>query len=84
MLQGIEPAIAWPAKAGAAGVCTAPDAASLAKSNIVSWIGTGANVYEVGTWSASGTEFGVKVDKNANGATTYYKGAAAVAAGNPW
>jgi prepilin-type N-terminal cleavage/methylation domain-containing protein len=84
MLQGIEPAIAWPDKAAAAGICSAPAATSLAKSNIVSWTGTAAATYEVGTWSQSGTEFGVLVNKAAGGGTTYYKAGAAVAAGAVW
>ena len=72
-LQAIEPAIKWP-EAGAAGVCSNPADGSKANLNIVSWAGTEQNVYELGTWSASGNEFGVKVDKTAaTGGTTYYK-----------
>jgi type IV pilus assembly protein PilA len=76
-LQGIEPSIQWPAK-GAAGVCSAPAATSLTSGNIVSWCGTAAATYEIGTFSASGKEFGVSVNKT-TGATTYYVGGVAKA-----
>lgn len=89
MLVAIEPSIAWPA-AGAAGVCTAPAAASLAASNIVSWAVPTNATYEVGTWSASGKEFGVAVSKLTG--NTFYKSTAndfatagvAVPAGDTW
>jgi type IV pilus assembly protein PilA len=71
-LQGIESSIQWPAK-GAAGVCSAPAATSLTSGSIVSWSGTGAMTYEIGTFSASGKEFGVKLNK-ATGVTTWYVG----------
>jgi len=73
-LQGIEPAIQWPAAAGAS-IATAPAATSVANVNIVSWIGTGTNTYEISTFSVSGTSFGVEVDKGTGGGTTYYKDA---------
>lgn len=83
MLAAIEPSIQWPAK-GAAGIGIAPEAGSFAKDIIVSWAGTTATTYEIGTWSASGTAFGVKVIKAANGGTTYYKAGAPVTTGAVW
>jgi type IV pilus assembly protein PilA len=80
-LQGVEPSIAWPA-AGAAGVCTAPAATSLTKNNIVSWAVPTSTSYEIGTWSASTKEFGIKVNKTTG--NIYYKAGAALAANTLW
>ena len=42
----------------------------------MSWAGTGRLTYELGTWSESGTEFGVKVNKGGGGVAQYRGGAA--------
>jgi type IV pilus assembly protein PilA len=71
IVQAIEPSITF-AAVGAAGVCTTPAATSKAASNIVSWAVPSATSYEVGTWSTSGKEFGVLVDKTVG--NKFYKG----------
>jgi hypothetical protein len=68
-LTAMEPAIAW--MPGSAGVSVSPPAGAKAQQSAVSWACTGRMTYELGTWSASGVEFGVRVDKMA-GANTYY------------
>ena len=73
-LKAMEPAINW--NAGRAGVCASPPTGATAQTNSVSWAGTGRLSYELGTWSESGVQFGVKVDK-AGGGTTQYRGGAA-------
>jgi hypothetical protein len=75
-LQSVEPAIAW--MQGSAGVCTSPPAGAKAQQNAVTWASTGRMTYEIGTWSASGVEFGVRVNK-AGGGSTYYRGGKATA-----
>jgi hypothetical protein len=72
-LKMIEPSIAW--VPGREGVFTSPAAEVNAQQNAVGWICTGRLGYELGTWSASGMEFGVRVNK-AGGGTTYYRGGA--------
>lgn len=73
LLQMIEPSIAWvPARSG---VCASPPTGAQAQGNSVAWAGTGRLSYELGTWSASGTEFGVKVNR-AGGGTTHYRAGA--------
>jgi hypothetical protein len=72
-LQAMEPAIAW--IPGSAGVSAAPPAGAQAQQNAVSWACTGRMTYEISTWSASGVEFGVRVDK-AGGGNTFYAGGA--------
>lgn len=76
MLNAVEPSIDWPAAIGTAtGPCSAPSSVA-ANANQVAVAAydaatvTGA-VYEVGTISASGHIFGVKVDKTAG--NTFYK-----------
>lgn len=70
-LQAMEPAIIW--MTGGGGISASPPAGANAQQNAVSFACTGRMSYELGTWSASGVEFGVKVNK-AGGGTTYYKG----------
>jgi hypothetical protein len=69
-LEAMEPAIAW--MPGSAGVSTSPPAGAEAQQNGVSWACTGRMTYEIGTLSASGATFGVRVDR-AGGGTTYYR-----------
>jgi hypothetical protein len=69
-LQMMEPAIAW--VPGSAGASVTPPAGANARQNAVAWVSTGQLSYEIGTWSASGAEFGVRVDKMGGG-NTYYK-----------
>ncbi|MBN1629229.1 MAG: hypothetical protein JW990_05675 [Thermoleophilia bacterium] len=73
-LKAMEPAINW--IAGRAGICASPPTGAAAQANAVSWAGTGRLTYELGVWSESGVEFGVKVDK-AGGGTTHYRAGAA-------
>ena len=73
-LEAMEPAIDW--KVARAGVCASPPTGAKAQQSGVGWAATGRLSYELGTWSESGTEFGVKVDK-AGGGTTQYRGGAA-------
>jgi hypothetical protein len=75
-LQAMEPAITW--MTGSGGVSASPPAGAKAQQNAVSFACTGRMSYELGTWSASGVEYGVKVNK-AGGGTTYYKAGQAVA-----
>ncbi len=75
-LKSIEPAITW--VSGRSGVCSAPSGTAKVQGNAVAWACTGRMTYELGTWSASGVEFGVRVDK-AGGGTTYYRGGAVAA-----
>ena len=70
-LQAMEPAIAW--MPGRAGVSASPPAGAKAQQNAVTWACTGRMTYELGTWSASGVEFGVRVDR-AGGGNTFYAG----------
>jgi hypothetical protein len=72
-LEAMEPAIDW--KAASAGVGGSPPTGAQAQQNGVAWASTGRLSYELGTWSKSGVEFGVKVDK-AGGGKTYYRGGA--------
>lgn len=69
-LQGFEPAIHW--LDGASGVCKDPPAGATAESSAVSWAVTATRTYELGTWSTSGKEFGVRVDLGSGGGSTYY------------
>jgi hypothetical protein len=69
-LDAMEPAITW--MHGGVGACAAPSSAAQAQKNSVTWVCTGRLTYEIGTWSASGVEFGVKVNR-AGGGITYYK-----------
>lgn len=71
ILEAMEPAITW--KQGRPGVSGAPPAGAKTQQNAVAWICTGRMTYEIGTWSASGVEFGVRVDK-AGGGITFYAG----------
>jgi len=73
-LQAMEPGITW--IEGRAGTCTSPAEGAEAQDNVVTWAGTGRMTYEIGTWSASGVEFGVKVNKAGGGATYYRDGKA--------
>jgi len=73
-LEAMEPAIDW--VAGHTGVCGSPPAGATAQANRVAWAATGRLSYELGTWSESGTEFGVKVDKAGGGVTQYRGGVA--------
>jgi hypothetical protein len=75
-LQTMEPAIAW--MPGRAGVCSSPPTGAKAQQNAVGWACTGQLSYELGIWSASGVEFGVRVDK-LGGGNTYYKDGKAAA-----
>jgi len=74
-LTAMEPAIAW--MPGSAGVSVSPPAGAKAQQSAVSWACTGRMTYELGTWSASGVEFGVRVDKLAGGNTYYMDGSVA-------
>jgi hypothetical protein len=74
-LQAMEPAIAW--MPGSAGVSASPPAGANAQQNGVTWACTGRMTYEIGTWSASGVEFGVRVDRAGGGSTFYAGGAVA-------
>ncbi len=74
VLKATEPAIAW--MQGSAGVSASPSAGAKAQQNAVSWASTGRMSYELGTWSASGAEFGVRVNKSGGGAMYYKDGAA--------
>ncbi len=76
LLETMEPAIAW--KQGRSRVCMTPPASAKTRQNAVGWVCTGRLVYELGTWSESGMEFGVRVDK-AGGGATYYRDGEAVA-----
>ena len=71
ILTMMEPSITW--VPGRGGVYAAPPGTAKAQKNAVAWTCTGRMTYELGTWSASGVEFGVRVDK-AGGGTTYYRG----------
>jgi hypothetical protein len=71
ILTMMEPSISW--VPGRGGVYAAPSSGAKAQGNAIAWACTGRMTYELGTWSASGVEFGVRVDK-AGGGTTYYKG----------
>jgi hypothetical protein len=73
-LQAMEPSIAW--THGGTGTCTSPATGVSAQHNGVTWASTGRLSYELGTWSVSGVEFGVRVNK-AGGGTTYYMGGTA-------
>ena len=66
-LKAIEPSLAFTVADNAG---TAPSAQ--ASGNAVDYKGGSASTYEVGTVSQSGKKFGVKVDKGANGGTTYW------------
>ncbi len=55
--DGANPAIAPTADAGA---------------SAVNWLGTGAKTYEIGSLSRSGKTFGVAVNRDAGGSTTFY------------
>jgi hypothetical protein len=74
-LETMEPAIAW--KPGRAGASAAPSAGAKAQQSAVAWACTGRMTYELGTWSASGARFGVRVDKAGGGNTYYTDGAVA-------
>jgi hypothetical protein len=75
-LQTMEPAIAW--MPGSAGLSVSPPPGAKAQQNAVAWACTGQMAYEISTWSASGVEFGVRVDRMAGG-NTYYRGGQATA-----
>ena len=70
-LTAMEPAIAWMRGGGA--VSSSPPAGAKARQNAVAWVCTGRMTYELGTWSESGVQFGVRVDR-AGGGKTYYVG----------
>ena len=74
-LQTMEPAIGW--LPGGAGASASPPPGAKAQQNAVTWACTGRMTYELGTWSASGVEFGVRVDKTGGGNTYYVGGAVA-------
>ncbi len=89
MLDAVEPSIDWPAIAAAAVGNAAAAAASPTGAANISAVSVGvdtANIYGVGSLSASGHVFGVRVDKNVG--NTYYKGnaapGAALAVGVAW
>lgn len=69
-LHAMEPAINW--IAGGRGISASPPDGAKAQRNAVGFACTGSMSYELGTWSASGVEFGVRVNK-AGGGTTYYR-----------
>jgi hypothetical protein len=69
-LQTMEPGITW--IQGSAGLCASPPPGANVKQNTVAWVSTGPMGYELGTWSASGVEFGVRVDQIGQG-NTYYR-----------
>lgn len=75
-LEAIEPSIVWLGPVGT-GVCVSPPAGARAGQNTVGWAGTGATSYEIGTWSESGTEYGIRVDRVGGGRTYYKDGAVA-------
>ncbi|OFW61534.1 MAG: hypothetical protein A2133_12745 [Actinobacteria bacterium RBG_16_64_13] len=75
-LQAMEPAITW--MPGSAGVSASPPAGAKAQQNAVTWACTGRMTYEIGTWSASGVEFGVRVNR-AGGGNTFYTGGSVAA-----
>lgn len=77
MLSSIEPSITW--VRASSGVSTNPPSAAQAAQDAVGWAGTGDGTYEAGTWSESGTAFGVLVDKMGGG-TTFYVGGVV----SPW
>lgn len=73
-LEAMEPAIHWvPARSG---VCGSPPTGVNAQQNTVAWAGTGRLSYELGTWSESGVQFGVRVNKAGKGTTYYRQGVA--------
>jgi type IV pilus assembly protein PilA len=82
-LKVIEPSISFVDNTNAT-ACSAPAASSKTASNIVDFYTDGANKYALGTWSSSGKEFGVSVDKSGASPTTYYEGGTAVATGTTW
>ena len=69
-LQTMDPSTTW--VQGSAGLCASPPTSANAKENSIAWVSTGPLSYELGTWSPSGVEYGVKVDAMGGG-TTYYK-----------
>jgi type IV pilus assembly protein PilA len=66
-LTAMEAAIAFVDAANAAIAPTAD-----ARANEVNWRATGTAAYEIGSLSRSGRTFGVAVDKDAGGGTTFY------------
>jgi type IV pilus assembly protein PilA len=66
-LPAMEASIAFVDAANAAIAPTAD-----AGANEVNWRGTGAATYEIGSLSRSGKTFGVAVNKDAGGGTTFY------------
>jgi len=74
-LETMEPAIKW--KQGRSRTCISPPQSAKAQQNGVAWISTGRMSYELGTLSASGASFGVKVDKTGGGVIYYKNGEAA-------
>jgi type IV pilus assembly protein PilA len=80
MLGDIEPSITFVViETGAASAATAD-----AQANSVNVSLTGENTYEVGSLSQSETEFGVAVNKGADGGNVFYKGGEALASGAAW
>ena len=57
---------------GARGVCEQPHGSSQASENTVSWTFLPPSTYELGTWSGSGSAFGVRVD-NDEGTIIFYR-----------
>jgi hypothetical protein len=74
-LQTMEPAISW--TPGRAGLYGSPPAKATTQNNAVAWTCTGRLSYELGTWSASGVSFGVRVDKAGGGVSYFTNGTAA-------
>ncbi len=75
-LQTMASGITW--MQASAGLCSSPPTGANQKQNVVAWVSTGAMSYELGTWSASGTEIGVRVERMGGG-ITYYKDGQATA-----
>ena len=69
-LQSMDPSINW--IQGSVGLCASPPTSADAEQDSVAWVSTGPMSYELGTWSATDVQFGVRVD-NMGGGTTYYK-----------
>jgi hypothetical protein len=69
-LETMEPSIDW--VPGRAGACTSPAVSATVQDNAVTWACTGLMTYEIGTWSASGVEFGVQVNRM-SGVLAYYR-----------
>ena len=74
-LETMEPAISW--TPGRAGLYGSPPAKAKTQNNAVAWACTGVLSYELGTWSASGVAFGVRVDRAGEGVTYFTNGTVA-------